>query len=241
MPLGALIFAGVQLVAVIGRGALGIKRLTDASSEASEISAFVVNTSHKDYDVTWYEPNHGKWVEIPDLLLTGIDTTVKNIEDTARKALGGQANQQEVDQWVRDHFKKEHNQNLDQNKDLQDNFLEFRGEGSGGGTELAVILTEKNDALARIVLLIRKRPGGDYGAGISMSRGSWFQQNGHSLADDKDGSKISDHIQHVSTKVCQFSSGSRTGPEVITRLNGVKVTTNAEQVAFFQIESDTQV
>ena len=232
MPAPAVAFALLQLAAVVVKGALAIKDKTDASAEAGRITGFVLNESDTDYDVTYYEPNHGKWLIKPDAVLSSIPASVQKLETRARTALGQGAKQSEIDQWARQHATTNHPE------DVKDNHVEFGGEGLNVGTELAIILTEKHDPDSRIVLMIRKRPGGDYGAGISMSNGPWFANNGYLPKDDDDGSEISDHIQTVRTKRCQFSAGEHLGDAVVARLNGVKVTTQARKVALFTIEND---
>jgi hypothetical protein len=112
--------------------------------------------------------------------------------------------------------------------------ISFTGSGRGGGTELCLLLTDENDADHRIALMVRHRPGGYTGAGISMSNGSWFTDSKYDKASDPDGSEISDHIQSISTDVCQFS----TGDPITTRLNGIKVSVTAAKSALFSIEDD---
>lgn len=112
--------------------------------------------------------------------------------------------------------------------------ISFTGSGRGGGTELCLLLTDENDSDNRIALMVRHRPGGYTGAGISMSNGSWFTDNKHDIASDPDGSGISDHMQSISTGLCQFS----TGDPVTTRMNGIKVSVTAAKSALFTIEDD---
>ena len=69
--------------------------------------------------------------------------------------------------------------------------------------------------------MIRRRPSGKYGIGVSMSNGPWFERHKLTPDHDPDGSGISDHIQQVRTKVCQFSDTKGSG--VCPDLNGVKV------------------
>lgn len=110
----------------------------------------------------------------------------------------------------------------------------FTGSGRGGGTELCVALRDKKDSGFVIALMVRHRPGGKTGAGISMSSGGWFNSEKHNSANDKDGSSISDHIQAISTERCQFS----TGDTVTTRLGGIKVSVKAAKSALFEIEDE---
>lgn len=228
MASGRLAVGIGKLILQIGRGIVAIERKAAENAEASRISAQVLNLSSTEFDVTFYKANHGKKHSKGVGDLASVTSTAHHCEEEAKKALGKDADEETINKWVLKH--------IETHKDkIDDNILEFSGEGLNLGTELAAILTEKNDPDSRIVLLIRKRPGGDYGAGISMSNGSWFTDSGYDRASDDDGSEISAHIQEVSTDLCKFSHGDPTGPSISTKFNGIKVTTNAEKVAQFVI------
>lgn len=231
MPAPAIAFALVQLVAVVVRGALLIEKKTAASAAASKLKGLISNTSSVGYDITCYEANHGKWTKKPDKELHSIEDAIHDCVSEAKVALGPSATAQQITDWVTEHVQTKHPDQHDKEL-VAKNHTEFGGEGSGVGTEIAMILTDKRDPDSRIVLMTRHLAGGDYGAGISMSYGPWFTVSKMGINDDDDGSDISDHIQNIHTQYCQFSTGSL----VSTSLNGVKVSVKAGQVVLFQIE-----
>ena len=223
---GALIFEIVRLIASVADVTVEAtkEKEKDFDPYPSDLWVTLFNTSSRGYDIFPYEARHGKYVRSPSNELWSANDVLTDCVAEARKELGPDVTDNQIRLWLGGSVPRGH-KCADPEHVASHNVTEYKGEGSGGGTEMTLLLVEKDDPRSKIALMVRRRPGGKTGIGVSMSHGDWFDKQRMDSDYDRDGSKISDHIQDVSTPICQFSDEFK--KKVSVQLNGIKVQTSS--------------
>jgi hypothetical protein len=167
--------------------------------EGSPVSGIIMNNSQYDFAVTARQCIHGHSFEVPSTILKGAKYLDDRLLSAVRSRFGDEYSERDKGKeeavWIRENKFEPY---------AKECTVEFGGTGDGIGYEQVICLQAEEDTNNTIInILVRKLPGGDYGAGFSISNNGWYKFN-----NDSDGSEIADYIKSVATEVCQYSDGS---------------------------------
>ncbi|ASD69182.1 hypothetical protein [Pseudoalteromonas piscicida] len=109
----------------------------------------------------------------------------------------------------------------------------FNLKGDGiGGESLAVfdIDEDKYGDQLSVACYLKKKPGGDYYAGVSLSQGNWIgdQANG-------EGEELIDHIKNVHNYGCQISNGQSKTVSIGEGIHQITVIFTAGEKVYFEV------
>lgn len=191
--------------------------------EGSPVSGIIMNNSQYDFEVTARQCIHGHSFEVPSIILKGAKYLDDRLVSAVRSRFGDGYSDSDKGKeeaiWIRENKFEPY---------AKECTVEFGGTGDGGGYEQVICLQAAEDTMDTIInILVRKLPGGDYGAGLSISNNGWYDPS-----KDLDGSGIADHIKSVATEVCQYSDGAGS---ISGTLNDIKVVIQApgEQIKVY--------
>lgn len=188
---------------------------TAATQSGSPVFGVVSNQSDCDFDIFSFAPYHGHTFETPDFALKGAQYVQQKFLDAVIGRYGVNYTQEDLAKekadWIRDDIFKNY---------ADDCAVKYGGTGDGMGFEQVILFYTAQMSKLAIALLVRKLPGGHYGAGVSMSDNGWYDWEN----DKPEGEKIMDHIKNVHTDLCQYSDG---GSQISAQLGSIKVLISA--------------
>ena len=224
MPAPAIVAAIITATTAVGTTAAS-EVATAVRSASSGVGAVVENLSDANMKVHSFAPNHGHYIQGPATKLYGVDYELKKFNAALKAKYGDNPTDAERDALLKEW------QAADQFEKLgKTSILEYEGCGDGAGFETAILLEATSAVYFQLAILIRKRPGGDYGVGLGVANYAFY-----STKDDEYGEKIIDHIKDVHTSRCQYSDG---GGSISVDIYGYKVTATAPgEVITIQIEN----
>lgn len=185
------------------------------SQPGSPVYGVITNQSNSVFSIYTFSPVHGHSFEGPDLTLNGRGWVEEQFMKAVKGKYGNNPTQDDVDremgEWIKD----------DTFSLYADKCVtKYGGTGDGAGYEQVIVLSTPDEGNAVVALVVRKIPGGHYGAGVSISNNGWYDYNG----DKPKGKNILKHIQKIHTNLCQYSDG---GPQISVQLGQLKVTITA--------------
>jgi hypothetical protein len=216
MPLDAGISAAIIAAVTSTATAVSSQVANEVQSSGTWVSAIFENRTNLSFDVDHCEPNHGSWKKTASRIV-GIDEFVSTLRSKDLPSDGDV--QKKLEEWIQI-------QVLSQK--VGGFFAGWGLQGEGAGVEGLVTFKTAAEGNARIVCLIRKIPGGGYGAGVSLSNGGWLKFS------DKYGSNMIDHIKDIHSGLCQFSEGGT----VRASLGSLHVQVTAGQSVEFVVTRD---
>jgi hypothetical protein len=204
---------------------------SEVNREGSGIAATVLNESDFDFTISSFDLNHGDWMDHPSVAVN----SVKTIYDMLRKEAELVAKTPQTDEQINTYWQTKYVAPGTAKVFVRSAFTSYEMKGAGMGSEGLVRLTSKAPGCPAIFLLIRKIPGGSYGAGVGIYGGPDFD----SWVLDNYGTKILNLIKAApdvpptSAEGTQFSEGTTK-----TANNGpVKVTFAGAQSTEFLIQN----
>jgi hypothetical protein len=207
-------------------GAVSTAASTAASSAASAmageswISGTFINRTNYSFAVkpNTGAPAHGHWRQTP----TNVIGVTEFFDLTkAQGKLPDLDAEKEIKLWAQQQVLSHRVNNF---------FSLFSLVGDGDGMEsLAVFHSTSEPGLAdaHIACYLRKRPGGYYWAGVSLSNEGWIGASA-----DGYGYDLIDHIENIHTDLCRISWGDR---QTVT-MGSLKVSFTGGQQVFFEVD-----
>jgi hypothetical protein len=203
----------------------------EVNREGSGIAGTILNESDYDFTITSFELNHGDWMQHPSIAVS----SVKTIYEMLRKEAEFIAKGPQTDAQVNTYWQTKYVAPGTSKVFVRSAFTTYEMRGAGAGSEGLIRLTNKDPRYGSIFLLIRKIPGGSYGAGVGIYTQKFVDK--WILGDY--GAPVIDYIKSapanppVSAEGTQFSEGATK-----TAKNGpVKVTFAGAQSTEFLIQN----
>jgi hypothetical protein len=180
---------------------------SEASKEGSGVAATIINQSTHSFRTASYNPNHGHWMHHPKPV-----SSVKDILTILRQEAEAALKKKSVtDQEMSEYFKHKYQLPGLAGAFVETTHTKFEMKGAGIGSEGLVLLYPGDLPDCLIGLLIRKIPGGDFGAGVIITSKMGWRGVGLDPEVDDDGSKGIDYIKERGEEgtdpACKFSEG----------------------------------
>jgi len=188
----------------------------EVQSDGTWMSAVFENRTNVSFDVSHRVPNHGSWKKTASRVV-GLDEFVTSLR-SEDSPTDDDVNKK-IEEWIQI-------QVLAQK--VGGFFAGWGMQGEGAGVEGLTTFSTSAESNTQIVCLIRKIPGGGYGAGVSLSNQGWLK------FDDEEGSNMIDHIKDVHSGLCQYSEGGT----VTASLGSFHVQVTAGQSVQFVVTRD---
>lgn len=191
----------------------------EVSKEGSGIAGTILNESVYDFTITSFELNHGDWMDHPSVALSSVTSIYNMLRREAEASAGKTLTDSEVNAYWQTKYMAPGLSKVF----VRSAFTAYEMRGAGAGSEGLVKLTPKDPGCSVVIfLLIRKIPGGSYGAGVGIYPRA--QVDGWKL--DDYGTKLLDFLKAapaappVSAEGTQFSEGvtkvAKNGPLKVT-------------------------
>lgn len=189
MPETAITAAIITSIAAAGTTA-SAAAAAEAKSHGSGVSGTIINETSYSFNVMSYKPKHGHWLDHPSNIISSVDDILDTLRSTVKLVQDGRdPTDAELLYYL--------TQYLNKSKDgafVRSAVTSWEMKGANKGSEGLIRLKQVGFPTNEIYVLIRKRPLGDYGAGVCITRSSWVESMGWGIVDSPEGWDFCQHI-----------------------------------------------
>ena len=219
MPVSsAAVIAASIVTSLTTAGATAVQELQSGNTY---IGGVVVNKTDFDFDLIYFNPFHGSWLETSQSKLSSMKSLREDIESDDSVT----GDEDEIKTAAR---------NILMTRELGSHLSKLSGQGEGMGFLSAVAFLSKEDNYV-VCIYMKKKPGGSFTAAVHLQDYEWYMnrirtKEGNALVDN--GTLYMELIEnHEPANNC----GTSTGASVHINHRGIQVKFAAGKITEFEI------